>query len=242
MIFLCFRLNRNARKRKVKHILGLISYSLVSKEILQIKALNQNVNCFSKEVKIGNVVPSKSSEEVSDDVLGVSDVSSADAQNIGWGRWYNMKELEMATHGFAEENVVGEGGYGVVFCDVLQHGSISTVKIFLNNKKRRMFVLVYELMKNSSVQDALLDRKCEELMGWSRRLKTEDLVEGLEKGVSRKKDLVEDNWSILEEIESVLSGFEEGARLMVADSHRSPESFVLRVLDSEESHAWSPET
>ncbi|KAK9000600.1 hypothetical protein V6N11_081089 [Hibiscus sabdariffa] len=134
MIFLCFRLNRNARKRKVKHISGLISYSLVSKEIWEIKALNQNVNCFSKEVKIGNVVPSKSSEEVSDDVLGASDVSSADAQNIGWGRWYNMKELEMATHGFAEENVVGEGGYGVVFCDVLQHGSIVTVKIFLNNK------------------------------------------------------------------------------------------------------------
>ncbi|KAK8493070.1 hypothetical protein V6N13_078144 [Hibiscus sabdariffa] len=136
MIFLCFRLNRNARKRKVKHILGLISYSLVSKEILEIKALNQNVNCFSEEVKIGNVVPSKSSEEVSDDVLGASDVLSADAQNIGWGRWYNMKELEleMATHGFAEENEVGEGGYGVVFCDVLQHGSIVTVKIFLNNK------------------------------------------------------------------------------------------------------------
>ncbi|KAK8498821.1 hypothetical protein V6N13_050425 [Hibiscus sabdariffa] len=132
MIFLCFRLNRNARKRKVKHISGLIS--LVSKEILEIKVLNQNANCFSEEGKIGNMVPSKSSEEVSDDALVASDVSSADAQNIGWGRWYNMKELEMVTHGFAEENVVGEGGYGVVFCDVLPHGSIITVKIFLNNK------------------------------------------------------------------------------------------------------------
>ncbi|KAK8626825.1 hypothetical protein V6N13_134455 [Hibiscus sabdariffa] len=132
MIFLCFRLNRNARKRKVKHSSGLIP--LVSKEILEIKALNQNAGCFAEERKIGNAVPSKSSEGVSDDASGASDVSSADAQNIGWGRWYSMKELEMATRGFAEENVVGEGGYGVVFRGVLQDGSVIAVKSLLNNK------------------------------------------------------------------------------------------------------------
>ncbi|KAK8624885.1 hypothetical protein V6N13_089771 [Hibiscus sabdariffa] len=156
MIFLCFRLNRNARKRKVKHISGLISYSLVSKEIWEIKALNQNVNCFSKEVKIGNVVPSKSSEEVSDDVLGASDVSSADAQNIGWGRWYNMKELEMATHGFAEENVVGEGGYGVVFCDVLQHGSIVTSFKWSVNSSEAIPVTAFKLLLWSLTSSRLL--------------------------------------------------------------------------------------
>ncbi|KAK8562945.1 hypothetical protein V6N13_018504 [Hibiscus sabdariffa] len=129
MIFLCFRLNRNARKRKVKHSSGLIP--LVSKEILEIKA---NAGCFAEEGKIGNAVPSKSSEGVSDDASGASDVSSADAQNIGWGRWYSMKELEMATRGFAEENVVGEGGYGVVFRGVLQDGSVVAVKSLLNNK------------------------------------------------------------------------------------------------------------
>ncbi|GMJ12799.1 hypothetical protein like AT4G34500 [Hibiscus trionum] len=132
MIFLCFRLNRNARKRKVKHSSGLIP--LVSKEILEIKALNRTVGCFAEEGKIGNAVPSKSSEGVSDDASGASDVSSADAQNIGWGRWYSMKELEMATRGFAEENVVGEGGYGVVFRGVLQDGSVVAVKSLLNNK------------------------------------------------------------------------------------------------------------
>ncbi|KAL4361262.1 hypothetical protein GQ457_04G002210 [Hibiscus cannabinus] len=132
MIFLCFRLNRNARKRKVKHSSGLIP--LVSKEILEIKALNRNADCFAEEGKIGNAVPSKSSEGASDDVSGASDVSSADAQNIGWGRWYNMKELEMATRGFAEENVIGEGGYGIVFRGVLQDGSVVAVKSLLNNK------------------------------------------------------------------------------------------------------------
>ncbi|XP_022759522.1 receptor-like serine/threonine-protein kinase At2g45590 [Durio zibethinus] len=155
---------------------------------------------------------------------------------------------------------------------------------FSSDSRRRRFLLVYELMENRSVQDALLDRKCEDLMGWSRRffvindvakgleylhhfcdppvihgdikpsnilldgefkakigdfglarLKTEDLIEGLEEGeVLRKKDVSgEDNGSILEETESVLTGFEEGASLIVAD--RSPESCVLKVLDSEPS-------
>lgn len=130
-IFLCFRLNRNARKRKVKHSSGLIP--LVSKEIVEIKALEQDVECFADEGKIGNVAPKKSSEGVSDDASGASDVS-ADVQNIGWGRWYSMKELEMATHGFAEENVIGEGGYGVVFRGILQDGSVVAVKNLLNNK------------------------------------------------------------------------------------------------------------
>ncbi|XP_022763264.1 probable receptor-like serine/threonine-protein kinase At4g34500 isoform X2 [Durio zibethinus] len=130
-IFLCFRLNRNARKRKVKHSSGLIP--LVSKEIVEIKALDQNVGCFTEEGKMGNVVPKKSREGVSDDASGASDVS-ADVQNIGWGRWYSMKELEMATRGFAEENVIGEGGYGVVFRGILQDGSVVAVKNLLNNK------------------------------------------------------------------------------------------------------------
>ncbi|KAE8693825.1 Receptor-like serine/threonine-protein kinase [Hibiscus syriacus] len=162
---------------------------------------------------------------------------------------------------------------------------------FSSDSRRRRLVLVYELMENRSVQDALLDRKCEELMVWSRRvfviadvakgleylhhlcdppvihgdikpsnilldgefkakigdfglprLKTENIVEGLKEGeVSRKKDVVEDNGSILEETDRVLSGFEEGASLTVADSHRSPESCVLRVLDSEASPALSLE-
>ncbi|XVF67715.1 hypothetical protein PTKIN_Ptkin10aG0144100 [Pterospermum kingtungense] len=132
-IFLYFRLSRNSRKRRVKHSSGLIP--LVFKEIVEIKALGQSVDCFTDEGKMGNVVvPKKSSEGVcSDDASGASDVSS-DVQNIGWGRWYTMKELEMATRGFSEENVIGEGGYGVVFRGVLQDGSVVAVKSLLNNK------------------------------------------------------------------------------------------------------------
>ncbi|KAE8669989.1 putative serine/threonine-protein kinase [Hibiscus syriacus] len=74
-------------------ILVLRSDPLVSKEILEIKALNRNADCFDEEGRIGNSAPCKSSEGASDDVSGASDVSAADAQNIGWGRWYCMKEL-----------------------------------------------------------------------------------------------------------------------------------------------------
>lgn len=63
-----------------------------------------------------------------------SDASAPESQNIGWGRWYSLGELEMATRGFAEENVIGEGGYGIVYRGVLQDGSVVAVKNLLNNK------------------------------------------------------------------------------------------------------------
>jgi hypothetical protein len=75
------------------------------------------------------------------DVKRESDVSggsrsdaSVDPENIGWGRWYSLKELEIATRGFAEENVIGEGGYGVVYRGVLPDGSVVAVKNLFNNK------------------------------------------------------------------------------------------------------------
>lgn len=63
-----------------------------------------------------------------------SAVSSVDGGNIGWGRWFSFKELEMATGGFSDENVVGEGGYGIVYRGVLLDGSVVAVKSLLNNK------------------------------------------------------------------------------------------------------------
>ncbi|KAF5744332.1 receptor-like serine/threonine-protein kinase [Tripterygium wilfordii] len=151
---------------------------------------------------------------------------------------------------------------------------------------RRKLLLVYELMENRSLQDALLDRKCPELMGWNvrfslildisrgleylhhyctppvihgdikpsnilvdchfkakigdfglARVKSEDLPEERKEAVSG-----EDNGSILEETESIVTGYEESA---VVATDRSPESFAVRVLDSEASpdtaQALSPE-
>ncbi|KAG7977922.1 hypothetical protein I3843_05G056800 [Carya illinoinensis] len=137
-IFIYISLNKKSRKRKmrVKHSSGLIP--LVSKEIVEIKSLNRDVISEKAEVKISNADLNEPEVEV--EIKGgkrsrESEVSvSVDPENIGWGRWYSLKELEMATHGFAVENVIGEGGYGIVYRGILQDGSVVAVKNLLNNK------------------------------------------------------------------------------------------------------------
>lgn len=181
-------------------------------------------------------------------------------------------------------------------CSQLNSPYILSLLGFSSDRRGRKLILVYELMPNRSLQDALLDRKCEELMEWKKRfdiavhiskgleylhhycnppvihgdikpsnvlldadfaakigdfglarLKIEDLEmveENGGEGESAKKDGVvdmgDDHGSILEEAESVTTGFEEGSGVV----DRSPESCMVRTLDSEaspETVALSPE-
>ncbi|PON84886.1 Tyrosine-protein kinase [Trema orientale] len=161
LVFLCVRANRVSRKRRnkmrVKHSSG--SIPLVSKEIVEIKASDRaksKLDSAKAEVQIGDsdlnlkkemkagtgdgevrvdvhVERGKISEE-SDESGGSRSDASVEPQNIGWGRWYGLKELEMATRGFSEGNVIGEGGYGIVYRGVLQDRSVVAVKNLLNNK------------------------------------------------------------------------------------------------------------
>ncbi|CAI0377349.1 unnamed protein product [Linum tenue] len=127
-VCLCVRLTRESRRRgrmRVKHSSG--SIPLVSKEILEIKALDLEASVQTKLACETAVVCGKEDEEIGGS--GDKDVSVE-----GWGRWYSLKELEIATRGFAEENVIGEGGYGVVYRGVLTDGSVVAVKNLLNNK------------------------------------------------------------------------------------------------------------
>ncbi|CAN1324699.1 Probable serine/threonine-protein kinase At1g01540 [Linum perenne] len=57
-----------------------------------------------------------------------------DVSHLGWGHWYTLRELEEATNCFADSNVVGEGGYGIVYHGVLQDGGQVAVKNLLNNR------------------------------------------------------------------------------------------------------------
>ncbi|KAL2570392.1 hypothetical protein GLYMA_18G237100v4 [Glycine max] len=57
-----------------------------------------------------------------------------EVSHLGWGRWYTLRELEDATGGLSPENVVGEGGYGIVYHGVLNDGTKIAVKNLLNNK------------------------------------------------------------------------------------------------------------
>ncbi|XP_050234392.1 probable receptor-like serine/threonine-protein kinase At4g34500 [Mercurialis annua] len=140
---LCIRINRakkNRTKPLVKQNSGLIPF--VSKQIMEIKALDRMGAAVIVDVEIEDGVKKmKKSGESEDDASCSASGGSSDAstgvdvqQNIGWGRWYSLKELEIATRGFNEENVIGEGGYGVVYRGVLEDGSVVAVKNLLNNK------------------------------------------------------------------------------------------------------------
>ncbi|TYH38734.1 hypothetical protein ES332_D12G130500v1 [Gossypium tomentosum] len=57
-----------------------------------------------------------------------------EVSHLGWGRWFTLRELELATDGLCEENVIGEGGYGIVYYGVLTDGTKIAVKNLLNNR------------------------------------------------------------------------------------------------------------
>ncbi|KAG5543495.1 hypothetical protein RHGRI_016280 [Rhododendron griersonianum] len=57
-----------------------------------------------------------------------------EVSHLGWGHWYTLRELEESTNGFCDENVIGEGGYGIVYSGVLRDSTRVAVKNLLNNR------------------------------------------------------------------------------------------------------------
>lgn len=57
-----------------------------------------------------------------------------EVSHLGWGHWYTLRELEKATGGFIDENVIGEGGYGIVYRGVLSDNTTVAIKNLLNNR------------------------------------------------------------------------------------------------------------
>ncbi|KAE9598175.1 hypothetical protein Lal_00004048 [Lupinus albus] len=53
--------------------------------------------------------------------------------HLGWGHWFTLRDLQLATNRFSKDNVVGEGGYGVVYRGQLVNGTPVAVKKILNN-------------------------------------------------------------------------------------------------------------
>ncbi|XP_057485554.1 probable receptor-like protein kinase At5g18500 [Actinidia eriantha] len=53
--------------------------------------------------------------------------------HLGWGHWFTLRDLEIATSRFSKDNVIGEGGYGVVYQGNLVNGTPVAVKKLLNN-------------------------------------------------------------------------------------------------------------
>lgn len=161
VVLICLLSNRRSRKRRrvlAKSGSGLIP--LVSKDVVEIKASDRGRNCSvvggilkSEEEEgkgFGTVVVVKEGEIESADKKGSTESSasggsrgsasssaallSPEVQDIGWGRWYSLNELDTATDGFACDNVIGEGGYGIVYRGILADGSVVAIKKLLNNK------------------------------------------------------------------------------------------------------------
>ncbi|XP_057950506.1 receptor-like serine/threonine-protein kinase At4g25390 [Malania oleifera] len=64
---------------------------------------------------------------------------------------------------------------------VNQSANIVTAIGFSCNRRRRRMLLVYELMHNGNLQDALLHRKCVELVDWKKRFSIAiDIAKGIE--------------------------------------------------------------
>lgn len=53
--------------------------------------------------------------------------------HLGWGHWFTLRDLELATNKFSKDNVIGEGGYGVVYQGQLINGNPVAIKKLLNN-------------------------------------------------------------------------------------------------------------
>lgn len=53
--------------------------------------------------------------------------------HLGWGHWFTLRDLELATNQFSKENILGEGGYGVVYRGRLINGAPVAIKKLLNN-------------------------------------------------------------------------------------------------------------
>ncbi|XP_075498040.1 putative receptor-like protein kinase At2g42960 [Primulina tabacum] len=60
-------------------------------------------------------------------------VGLPETSHLGWGHWFTLRDLEIATNRFSSEYIIGEGGYGIVYRGKLVNGSEVAVKKLLNN-------------------------------------------------------------------------------------------------------------
>ncbi|WOH07414.1 hypothetical protein DCAR_0726844 [Daucus carota subsp. sativus] len=58
----------------------------------------------------------------------------SDFSQLSWGHWFTLRDLQVATNRFSKDNVIGEGGYGVVYRGQLANGSSVAVKKLFNNQ------------------------------------------------------------------------------------------------------------
>lgn len=95
----------------------------------QSRNLNQNNNNPRVSTSVGTSGETHKSTGSKSGGSGVPEVS-----HLGWGHWYTLRELKEATGGLSPENVIGEGGYGIVYRGVLPDNNVVAVKNLFNNR------------------------------------------------------------------------------------------------------------
>jgi hypothetical protein len=91
--------------------------------------------------------------------------AAAAGSDLGWGQWYTSQEIKLATNDFADNMLLGEGGYGVVYRGQLPDGTLVAVKNLRNNKSVKpslslQFFYCSQLFPNSPP-----DRHAESVIG-----------------------------------------------------------------------------
>ncbi|RWW36803.1 hypothetical protein BHE74_00058142 [Ensete ventricosum] len=65
-------------------------------------------------------------------------IAAPEVSHLGWGHWYTLRELEVSTNMFADENVIGEGGYGIVYHGTLEDNTqvnlVEWIKTMVTNR------------------------------------------------------------------------------------------------------------
>lgn len=144
ILFICLvkRCSRRRRQRMLTNSKSSL-VPMISKEITVVQDSNpvENVNAGeakkprdNKEAREEVITAGKESVDSSPSVSGSSSSVLSHDILIGWGRWYSYREIEIATGGFCKDNVIGEGGYGVVYRGAMPDGSLIAIKNLFNNK------------------------------------------------------------------------------------------------------------
>ncbi|KAJ6338071.1 hypothetical protein OIU76_007700 [Salix suchowensis] len=133
-------------------------------------------------------------------------------------RCYSYSLLRRATSSFSPSNRLGRGGFGSVY------------KATLANTNQHLAVKLMD--QNGSLQG---EREFHNELSIASCLDSPNIIEESNGFLEKKDGFREDNGSILEETESVASGCGESGIIDVSGVVRSPESFGVRVLDSDAS-------
>ncbi|KAL1546946.1 putative serine/threonine-protein kinase [Salvia divinorum] len=125
-------------------LLFLVSLWFTSRKTRKSSHLHNNSKnspTVSREIQEIRIDPPRKPESEPDPETALIEIKKPggdgggpEVSHLGWGHWYTLRELEESTNEFADENVIGEGGYGIVYKGVLEGNNKVAVKNLLNNR------------------------------------------------------------------------------------------------------------